>query len=99
MDQADVSDKPTTTHKTQKSRKKPEEEMSEADRLIHRQDESSWHDMSSMISRVKVKESDLPIDLLYNDTLNEIKDQEKEEGKMPKPITFSTTNDPDRNAG
>ena len=44
--------------------------------------------------KFKIKESHLPLDLLYNKELNEIKEQEFVLGQIPKAITFSMITNP-----
>ena len=46
---------------------------------------------------MRIKESDIPIDLLYHDKINDFKEKEKTENAIPKAITFTVVTNPDSN--
>lgn len=50
--------------------------------------------MNSLLEKIKLKESALPIDVLFNDEINKIKEQEFEENRMHNPIIFTTVTNP-----
>lgn len=41
---------------------------------------------------MNVKESKIPIKVLYNDTINRMKEEEREQNKEPRPLTFCIRN-------
>lgn len=49
------------------------------------------------MNRQFIRESNIPIQILYNETINKIKKQEKEEYLEPKPLTFSIKKEADSN--
>ena len=43
----------------------------------------------SSMNRQKIRQSEIPIEVLFNDTLNDFKEEEAEYQRMPKPIIFN----------
>ena len=50
--------------------------------------------MSTKINRQAVRASAIPLNVLYNDTINKVKKEEKEMYRNPKPLTFTITENP-----
>ena len=51
--------------------------------------------MNAQVDRLWIKESNIPIDVLFNDEINQIKETEFVENRMHNPIIFKTITNPD----
>jgi hypothetical protein len=60
-------------------------------------DKEKLEEMQTKFQYLIVKESPIPLHVLYNDSINKLKLDEKEGNKEPKPLTFSIKNPNSKN--